>query len=58
MIDCDGLKKSMKYGHSTGDEFIKMTGSVLKMSFRKCKNIQIRRSRFLITVPGQALMNV
>ncbi|NLY83909.1 MAG: GGDEF domain-containing protein [Acholeplasmataceae bacterium] len=57
MIDCDGLKEiNDTYGHSTGDEFIKMTGSVLKMSLPE--NAKIFRSggdEFLITVPGAGL---
>ena len=55
--DCDRLKEiNDAYGHRTGDEYIKMTGSVLKVNFPE--NAKIFRSggdEFMIAIPGAEL---
>lgn len=57
MVDCDGLKEiNDTYGHVTGDEFIKMTGSVLKMIFPERANIfRAGGDEFMIAIPGAEL---
>lgn len=57
IVDCDGLKEiNDTYGHITGDEFIKMTGSVLKMSLPEKANIfRSGGDEFVIAIPGTEL---
>jgi len=57
ITDCDRLKEiNDTYGHITGDEFIKMTGVVLKESFpEKAKIFRSGGDEFLIAIPGTEL---
>jgi len=57
ITDCDRLKEiNDTYGHITGDEFIKKTGTVLKESFpEKAKIFRSGGDEFLIAIPGTEL---
>lgn len=52
-IDCDGLKRvNDTYGHSVGDEYIKMTSMIIQMAFaNQAKIYRLAGDEFVIIMP-------